>query len=142
MGTLLWQMHSTTGQPVPPRQASPQFVTRSTLSTLRLRSATLPGFHSMRTFLAMVWADQQSLPLLIFLLAPQPAPSPLHAVVVVTFSLVPLPAIQPLSQVNGQPLLRPKTEVLTLWREPTLGRILLWYRRPLTSHLTQRPGLL
>merc|ERR1712159_301499 len=84
----LWQKHSTMGQTVPPWQASPPFVTRSTLSMLRLRSATLPGFHSTRTFLATVWAARQSLRLLIFPLAPQPAPSPLHAAVVVTFPLV------------------------------------------------------
>merc|ERR1712159_175642 len=89
----LWQKHSTMGQTVPPWQASPPFVTRSTLSMLRLRSATLPGFHSTRTFLATVWAARQSLRLLIFPLTPQPAPSPLHAAVVVTFPLVRLPRV-------------------------------------------------
>merc|ERR1711959_831935 len=51
--------------------------------------ATLPGFHSMRTILAMVWAARQSvLWLLIFPRASLTTLSPLHAVVVPTFLLV------------------------------------------------------
>merc|ERR1712072_477407 len=70
----------TTGHLVPLPPLLPTFVTLSTLSTPRPHSATLPGYHLMRTSRATVWVAPLSvlrslIPLLQPLLTPPMRPN-------------------------------------------------------------------
>merc|ERR1711977_364926 len=68
------------GHLVPPRQLSTPFVTLSTPLTLRLRSATLPGFLCTHSSRATVWAAPPSVSHRLFPLVFLPTSCPLHAV--------------------------------------------------------------